>query len=368
MRLLIMILSLSTLLHAWNLSMEDTLEADQWMQDQIEEELKPFQEGIARIDVKKSYAAIEKSFAGAYAPIAYVKFARGRSQFQIPKKCLPFLKKRAEHFCHALERLHKIAPLSNFELLLSLDQCFERPYHLHLSNVPVFTMSKSQRNKQVLLFPRGVLDPDREKKQAAILQQAVSTPFQDRQPKIYWRLTTFDRSAIEFDWRLGPTIPLLYLAQNNPEQLDFKIPECSKQFISAKIRGPLSRHIYAVGMDETEFINYRYLLALDQRSTPRDFENHLFSGSIIMRAATNFSDCFTRLLKPYQHYIPLDKRGEGVFDALLWCEQNNQALGKIAEAAQTFAKEQLSDRQIFKYFHHLIDAYTTLLNGDESHE
>ncbi len=368
MRLLALVLSLSTLLHAWNLSSKDALEPDEWMQNQIQEEFKPYQQGIESTDIKKSYTEIQKGFAGVWAPIAYVKFANGKSQWEVPQKCPYFLSKKAEHFCSAIEKLHEIAPLTNFELLLSLDQCFERPYHLHLSKVPVFSISKSHRNKQVILFPRGVLDPDREKKQAEILEQSLKTPFEDRQQKVYWRLTTFDRSSIEFDWRLGSTIPLLYLGKENPKQLDFKIPDHCKQFISSRILGPLFNQIYAPIINAKEYVDYRYLLSFDQRSTPRDFENHLFSGSVIMRADTKFSDCFTKLLKPHQHYIPLDRRGEGVFDALLWCQQNGQSVKQIAQASQSFAKEQLSDRQVFKYFHHLISTYANTLKGDALHE
>ena len=368
MRLLAIVLSLTTLVHAWNVSPKDALEADEWMQNQIKAELQPYQRGIARVDVKKSYIAIQSSFAGAHAPVAYVKFVDGKSYWEVPQKCPKSLISRAESFCMALDRLHNIAPLSNFEILLSLDQCFERPYHLHLSNVPAFTISKSQRNKQVILFPRGILDPDREKKHAEILDLASKTPIENRKQQVYWRLMTFDRSSIEYDWRLGPTIPLLYLSKNHPEQLDFKIPRRCKQFISSKVTGALTSQIYAPTTDEKEFVNYRYLLSFDQRSTPSDFENHLFSGSVIMRADTNFSDCFTSLLKPYQHYIPLDKRGEGVLDALLWCEENSQSSRHIAQASQSFAKAQLSDQQIFKYFYHLISTYAKLLKGDEFYE
>jgi len=145
---------------AWEVSYSN--EAPQWMQKQISNEI-----GESAVDIKdihKSYDRIKNGYYGDFAPVAIVNFNGGKCQWEVPEKCNSIHTKKAKALAHAIEELHIVQPLPAFTLLLSLDACFERPYHLHLSNVPVFSVSKSKNNKRVLLIPRGVFDPERETK------------------------------------------------------------------------------------------------------------------------------------------------------------------------------------------------------------
>ncbi len=339
---------------AWNVSCLN--ETPEWMQKQISSQLGEWSIDIE--DVQKSYDCIVNGFYGEFAPIALITFAAGKCKWEIPKKCKPVHIKKAKAFANAVEELHVARPLPEFTLLLSLDACFERPYHLHLSTVPVLSVSKSEKNKRVLLFPRGIFEPEHEKMHQKMADSRK--PFAERKEKLLWRLKTFDRAEIEYNWRLSPVTPLLFLAKKNSERLDFGIPKSCQRFVGSRVTGHL-REMYKPDLTAQEITNYQYQLAFDYRSSPCDLEEQLFCGAVILRAKTRFSEWFTERLEPYKHYIPVDERCDQIIDVMEWCATNKEQTNQIAHNAQHFADQNLNDQQMFTYFYHLICRYVERL-------
>ena len=338
-----------------------TEQVPRWMQEQISQQLGS--NSIAIKDIQDSFERINKGFYGEFAPIALVQFEDGSCKWKAPTKCKKVHLNKAKAFASSIEALHSSQPLPEFSLLLSLDACFERPYHLHLSSVPVFSVSKSERNKRVLLFPRGAFEPGHSKK----IQQIIVSrkPLSERKEKLLWRLKTFDRPDIEYNWRLSPLTPLLFLGKKNKDHLEFGIPKSCQRFVASKVSGHL-RDMYKPDLSVEETLNYRYQLAFDYRSSPLDLEEQLFSGAVIFRAKTRFSEWFTSLLEPHKHYIPIDERCDQIFETMDWCRHNEKEANQIAENAQNFADCHLNKQQMFTYLHYLLCSYAKKLG--ESHD
>ena len=362
----IMLVWIAAPLVGWNLGDQEISSASEWVPIQVASELSRYSDGVQLSKVKHSFEAITKAMHGDAAPIAHVHFSNGACTWDLPEKINPIFVKRMHIFGQAIELLHTHDPVPNTEFLLSLDHCCERPLYLHQLEVPIFCVSRSSRNDQVVLIPRGVFQKDREAFFEDI--QSAQLPWDDRAQKLVWRLLTFERHDIHYDWRLGPTVPLFYLGDKNPDILDIGVPEKCLRSIHSQYRGAIANdQMKRLDLPPLDYLKYRYLLTFDQRSSPQTLEWQLFSGSVILKAETTgdafkkvFAEWYSSKLQPYVHFVPIPGELRDIIDHVNWCINHDAECQQIAQNAADFAREMLTDVQVFKYFNQVLKEYTKL--------
>ena len=363
---LIVFFLILTPLIAWNLDQVDIACAPQWMSEQVQNELRRYEGGIRISDVKRSFDTITSAMHGDAAPIAHVKITDGTCSWTLPSKINELFAKKMQSFGRAIELLHTHHPIPDTEFLLSLDHCCERPLYLHQTRVPILCVSRSSRNDQVVLIPRGVYDEKREDFFKSIIQTDI--PWSNRAQKLIWRLLTFERYDIHYDWRLGPTVPLFYLGAKNTEKLDVGVPEHCLRHIHSQYRGAIANEkMKRPPTPPSEYLKYRYLLSFDQRSAPKSLEWQLHSGSLILKAETTgdvfkkvFSEWYSSHLQPHVHYVPVPGELRDILDHVNWCIDHDEECQQIARNAANFANEMLTDAQVFKYLNQVLQEYTKL--------
>lgn len=351
---------------AWNLENNKLDFAPEWMKNQIENDFSRYANGIPISDVKRSFEIITTAMHGDAAPIAHVQFADGKCLWRLPSKVNALFVEKMKSFSRAIELLHVHSPVPDTEFLLSLDHCCERPLYLHQTCVPIFCVSRSSRNDQVVVIPRAVFQENRE----AFFEKIRSSqiPWNDRTQKLVWRLLTFDRHDIHYDWRLGPTIPLFYLGAKNSDKLDIGVPENCLRSIHSQYRGVIANDLMKKPhLSPLDYLKYRYLLAFDQRSSPQTLEWQLFSGSVILKASTTgdvfkkvFTEWYSSRLQPHVHFIPVPGDLKDIVDHIDWCVEHDLECQQIAQNAANFARETLTDIQAFTYFKEVLNVYINL--------
>ena len=332
------------------------------MSTQIEKQLKPFQEGIQRTKVKESYETITQTLWGARASIAHVVFHQGECWWEVPPAIDELFIPRMEAFEKALKHLHEQQPLPDFELLLSLDDCCDRPLYLHQTHVPIFSVSKKHHNDKVLLIPIGLFYPDREKQFRYMQHLAKSRPWQERKSAVLWQVETFNRKEIEFDWRLGPTLSLLYLSKHYPKELDFRMPRQSFVYLPRKIQHVVRDNGFIQKkLSLEDQAAYKYHLIFDQRAIPRDIESLMMLKPLLLMADMPYEMWFSPHLKESKCFIALDERCNDVLEKMQWCESNPKECEGVLANLETFCEEILSDCQVFTYFNALLRRYIPLM-------
>ena len=350
---------------SWSAEKQPLQQPKSWMLERIHKDLKAYQMGIKIQAVKSSYDAITKGFDGDRAPIAYIKFSAGATDCSVPSKITKNMKGRLKHFIATLKALNELSALPPFEALVSLDETCERPYYLHLSKVPIFSICKSEKNTSVILFPRRVFENNDDEQTAKMAAYAKKCSWHARKPMIAWRMLTFDRPNIAYDWRLGPTYPLLFLAKKHPDLLDFGIPHQCRQMIGGRTSSFNAKQgFYVVDLTLEDHLSYRYLLSFDQKALPRNIEWQMLSGCALIVPKTSYIAWFSSQLRPDYHYLVIDQQCVGLVEKYVWCQKNPDKVAQIAKNCQTFANECFTQDNVMSYFNALICRYAKLLQEE----
>ena len=333
-----------------------------WMEVQIERQFTRYNQGFCVKDVQSSFDEITSALYGDHAPIAHVRLHGGKCEWALPPEVHSQFKRLIKTFAKSVECLnipHEV------EFLLCLDECCERPLYLHQTRVPILAVSKSMRNDQVVVIPRRLLKPS----YTSIIQKLRENliPWEQRKGELLWRLLSFQRSDIDYDWRLGPTMPLFYLTKKYRNVLNVGIPRPLVNLIRCKYKGAImSCDLALPPLEPMDYQQARYLLSFDQRATPMIEEWLLASGSTLLRAQSPFESWYTHRLEKDVHFVEIPRDLSSLLDYIAWCEKNPKLCQTIALNAAEFAARELTEERCNSYFLAVIEAYARLLKGTKS--
>lgn len=104
-------------------------------------------------------------------------------------------------------------------------------------------------------------------------------------------------------------------------------------------------------MTPLEQAQYKYIFDLPGHTCAYRLSWQMFSGSVILRYPSENKLWFFDQLKPWVHYIPIEKEFciEEIKSKIKWCKQNDEKCREIAENAKKFAKQYLSRDGILNY-------------------
>ncbi len=302
----------------------------------IHSDLIMFQKGFDHREVTKSYNAIISGIFGELDPVMLVQLQSNRLRCKFPATLAEPYQLRAKNMRNNLKYALSRYSFPDCSFIVSLDNCYENPFFLSLISVPILSISKSKRNRKVLLFPPQFLGTINE-----FHDGQPSVNWDNKTSKVYWQLSTFcSDKFVHIDNRLSPFIPLKTLGLEYPQSFDF-------------------HHEH---LDKPYFHDYKYLLAFDQRSTPIDFSKMLEAHSCILLAESDYEFWGTSLLKPYVHYVPLDSRCETLCNVLDWCKTHDEDCKQIADNAYELSRHLSKDASLL-YFRMLVEEYARLAHG-----
>eukprot|EP00967_Tisochrysis_lutea_P072382 scaffold96417_cov32-Tisochrysis_lutea.AAC.3 len=104
----------------------------------------------------------------------------------------------------------------------------------------------------------------------------------------------------------------------------------------------------------------RYLLHIDGNLASSRLASEMHVGSTIFKQDSFSSEYFYPLLRPWEHYIPLQNGLSDVEEKLRWADSHPREAERIASSAKAFAKEHLHVPSIACYWWHLLTAFAEL--------
>lgn len=109
-------------------------------------------------------------------------------------------------------------------------------------------------------------------------------------------------------------------------------------------------------MTPLEQAQYKYIFDLPGHTCAYRLSWQMFSGSVILRYPCEYKLWFFDQLKPWVHYIPIEKEFciEEIKSKIKWCKENDEKCREIAENAKKFAKQYLSRDGILNYLQKLM--------------
>uniref|UniRef100_A0A6C0EPT5 Protein kinase domain-containing protein n=1 Tax=viral metagenome TaxID=1070528 RepID=A0A6C0EPT5_9ZZZZ len=105
-----------------------------------------------------------------------------------------------------------------------------------------------------------------------------------------------------------------------------------------------------------EQAEYKYVVDVDGHVSAYRLSFELESGACVLLAASKYKLWFAKLIKPYEHFVPIKSDLSDLLDKIKWCKRHDAKCKRIALNAQEFARTYLSKEGILDYLQRLLFA------------
>lgn len=327
----------------------------QWMQEQIDEDFRPFLErGISKAQVDATYATIRKNLPDPY----YIRYRiiNNTVYRYFPKEELISLDD------NGLERTLKT--LTHFFQMKDIDfivgyidgvPCPGTPpdfYHTadKKMQAPMVVFARYSETPHTVLIPdwRSV-DHWWMKDIKTVLSHINSKPWDQKKSVAYWRggLTR------------GARLDACRLSLMNPKILDFKLvgDELGEDI---RQEGVVGKH---ASLDQ--FMDYKYLPTFDGVICAYPaFQWRLLSNSVTLKQESNEIQWFFRAVKPYVHYIPIKNDLSDLVAQIEWARAHDEECRAISKRGSDFALNNLMMEDHYLYLYQVLCKYASLQGLD----
>jgi len=230
--------------------------------------------------------------------------------------------------------------------------------------IPAFMMSKNLNSiyeKDKFLLPDAHMIQDKRWKDLIpqIERANIDNPWDQKINKLFWRggstgsSSKYSYSIENFD-KLA-RLKLVMLSKLYPDSIDAEITFYGGEFSKDNDGKDLKTVLNLLFGDkrervqEVDHLKYKYIAALDGNTSPWvRVPWIMLSNSVLVKQVTGRVEWFYPALRPYTHYIPINKDLTDIFDKLEWLKANDLKAQQISLNAQNFIRNDLMPEQIEK--------------------
>lgn len=336
-------------------------ELPQWMLDQIQEELEPYQEtGISFQDIEDTWNDFSDLPSGCYT----WKFARFKiANNQVSFKVYPNNSRedwRMGTSAAFFRKLAQIYRLPDVEFILFSADSFERPVHLERARCPIFTTCRLKTGKKSLLIPELWKLRERSSHDAHVKSPKV-THWSDKVEIAFWRGGTTGGLYTQHTWDSKPRPRLVLFSQDNPDLVNARFSD-TPYILDGALRAFIAREFVGDWTAPEASLAYKYLIAIDGHTFPSNLEWVLLSNSTALKGESDYVEWFYRGLEPYVHYVPFKQDCSDLAEKIEWLRENDEIAHMIARNGTEFVLNNLTLSQLYHYCFTLLQEYTKLLN------
>ena len=147
------------------------------------------------------------------------------------------------------------------------------------------------------------------------------------------------------------------LSKKYPEYLDAGIVSLNRKF-KKSLNNPLS--IIDSKVNKSKFMTleekagYKYILNLDGHVAAFRLGHEFSLKSVILIPESKYYLWFSHLLKPYEHFVPVNENLDNLIDQIKWCINNDDKCKKIASNSYNFYKKYLEKDGILDYMQDIL--------------
>jgi hypothetical protein len=107
-------------------------------------------------------------------------------------------------------------------------------------------------------------------------------------------------------------------------------------------------------MNQKEKSKYKYILIIDGHVSAFRLSFDLSLNSVILLVDSPYYIWYSKMLVPYEHYIPIKKDLSDLIEKINWCKNNDKECKKIANKAKKFYETYLSKEGLYDYFQKIL--------------
>lgn len=319
----------------------------QWMVDQIQEDLEPF-------DNELSCAALDQLFAeqGDNVHLTRVQIRNGQIQYQYSSNsrthCVtPWI-------TEGLEKLNAMVSLPDIDFVFTSADTINS----NELNWPIFAESKNGPIPGILFPDRWALKGYIPEKTDVLAGNTIY-PWEQKIPILFFRGsdTARDPGTNWARWDFIPRVLLVRLSLIRPDLIDAKfvhslhnvnkIPQARREGLITDTYFPLRDHP-----------RYKYLMDLDGNCASCPRTAAIFhSNSVIFKEVSPSKQWWYSLIKPYEHYIPVSGDLSDVISQIEWAKAHDDECRKISKNARNLVLDVLSEERIYQFLYELLMAY-----------
>lgn len=282
--------------------------------------------------------------------IVHWTFNNNKIQYIIPEGSVPSTNIRTKNWLNIFENLKKQHALPNMKFLMGLLDFGPLEHDL-----PTITRSTNINIEANLVVP---LESYFNRDIRNLVKTVTKVPWRSKKSKLFWRgsLTGhLDINNISSNIRALACIK----SKNNPSLLDIKFTRDLKNKEFA------NKYSYLFTKDAKldDYVNYKYILALDGWTGPSLLWWALFSNSVVFRHESPWRYHFEALLEPYIHYIPVREDLSDLEEKIRWAETHQAKCLEIIKNANKFAYKNLTPKALYNYLALILDKYSKLMES-----
>lgn len=322
----------------------------QWMQDQIEEDFREF-ENITQTQIDATFAQIQKTYPTPFI-VRYRILGNELYRYFPPNERISLEDTSTER---AIKTLMQCVSLPDLDLILSFFDGI-RPSHTFFHTSSKDLQAPLLISAKIKNTPYAVLVPDFRSighwwisDIKHIKSRMDQFPWDQKREFAIWRGANNRKERVK----------LCQISLLNPQQLDAKFTPPVDD-IQLEKEGLVGERI-----SWEEFLACKYLPYVDGYMTAAPaLQWRLLSNSVTFKPETNEIQWFYRALEPYVHYIPVKTDLSDLIEKFDWAKSHDSQCEQIARNATQFALNHLMYEDVLLYFNAVLSRYASLQEID----
>lgn len=319
-----------------------------WMNEEIENDLHPFQDGIYEEFLDRLMLETPPLYA-----LFRFKIINGNIYInpKYQQSIVDHRRKIVERVLHQLLSQHSLPDLDF--ILCQHETC-------DLSDtVPVLATSK--RSGQVnIAIPdfyalNGYQNLDQQMEKGS-----SKWPWHKKRAIAFWRGSTTGGVYDLTNWRNFPRSKLVFLSQQYPSIIDAKFTN----FYQGAEHNPEMLNMPGIRghfVSPSDSLKYKYLVDVDGNTCAWDrLYWSLLSNSVVFKQKSTEREWYYSILKPYEHFIPIASDCSDLPMKIEWAKSHDAEARQISENATNFVRQNLNKNAIHQYFYHVLLKYAEL--------
>ena len=335
----------------------------EWMTEQIEGDLKPFQKQLSKKSLDEIFVKLKDQML-----LFRVRVANNRLVIEASEEA----KKdwRCRRLVSSLFSLQGVTPLPDIDFLVTCHDVFGREEpetsviqgnSVTIISMPIFIIAKPKQYPGMILIPDWYAVNDFHPDKAEILKGNQKYDWNSKIPLLFFRGADSGVGGDRSNWRKFSRPKLVAYSLEYPELIDARFNTLLTYEQNSSIRDQMVKEgMMGKSVPLREFSRYRYLADVDGHTanTPR-VALLLHSNSVMMKQVTDNMLWFYGALKPNVHFIPVKQDLSDLVSQIEWAKNHENECREIIKNANQFASKALSAEAIYLYIYRLLEAYSS---------
>lgn len=182
-----------------------------------------------------------------------------------------------------------------------------------------------------------------------------------RRPQLFWRGASTDGDYESESWRSLPRARVVQMSRDHPDLIDAQFTALTAQCCAT---GDCVHHREFgchTRVSERSQVRFKYLLAMDGNCyTYPGIAWRLLSGSVVLLQETKWRGWFLRGLRPFEHYVPVNRDATDLCERLEWLRTNDHDAQSIARQGSAFVRQHVTLAGAVQYIWLLLEDYAGL--------